>query len=144
MAKTPITTFSAVVVPLITIAATVALAFVWVKPENRGTLFFLNLGYGILLEMIFFGFIATVRAGRGAFTDALYSIMGVCAIYYIAGGVVMLLISTLIPFKLYITALSVMTVFWLVTGALIAETDSRHKRDEQTTREKNRKLMDKR
>ncbi len=143
MAKSSVIIFSAVVVPLLTIAATVALAFVWTKPETRETLFFVNLGYGILLELIFFGFIAVVRAGRKKFTGAFYSIMGVCAVYYIASGAVLILFSALMPLKVYITALVILTLLWLIAGALIAETDARHKADEEITRGKNRKLMKK-
>lgn len=144
MSKSGATFFSAVIVPLLTVAVTVTLVFLWSKSDEKSTLFWLNLGYGVALELLFFGYIAVVRAGRPSFTMAFYAIMGVCAIYYIVGGVILMLLSSMMSLKLYITLLSVLTVVWLIAGALVAETDARHKADEELTKEKNRELMNRR
>lgn len=143
MAKSKIMIFSAVIVPLLVIAATVALAFAWSDAEMKSPLFWLNLGYGVLLELIFFGWLAMIRWGRRPFTGAFHSIMGVWAIYYIAGGVILLAASSFMSLKLYVTAIVVLTLVWLVVGALVAETDSRHRDDIETTKGKNRELMKK-
>ena len=143
MANSKITIFSAVIVPLIVIAATIALAFVWSDEGAKSTLFWVNLGYGVLLEAIFFGYLAMIRWGRESFTGAFYSIMGVCAVYYITAGALLMAFSSLMSLKLYVTVITVLTLIWLVVGALIAETDSRHQEDVDATKEKNRKLMNK-
>ena len=141
MANSKITIFSAVAVPLIVIAATAVLAFVWSDVGPKSSLFWVNFGYGLMLEMIFFGYLAMVRKGLTSFTGAFYSIMGVCAVYYIAAGLLLIGLSSLITLKLYITAIIILSLCWLIIGALIAETDSLHKKDVDVTKDKNRRLM---
>jgi hypothetical protein len=140
MAKSKTIFFSAVVVPLVVIAATIALAFAWTD-GGRGTLFRVNIGYGVLLEALFFGWLHAVRRGSRSFTGAFWSIIGVWLIYYIVGGAILLAASFFISLKLYVTAIGALTLAWVVVGALVAETDTRHKDDIETTKEKNRQLM---
>jgi hypothetical protein len=140
MSKSKAIFFSAVVVPLVVIAATIALALVWTD-GGRGVLFWVNLGYGVLLEALFFGWLHAVRRGSRSFTGAFWAIIGVWLIYYIVGGVILLAASFFISLKLYVTVIGGLTLAWVVVGALVAETDTRHQTDRDITREKNRKLM---
>jgi hypothetical protein len=140
VARPGITIVSAVIVPLVVVGTTIALAFAWTD-GGRGVLFWTNLGFGVLLEVVLFGYLEMVRRGLRSFTGAFYSIIGVCSLFYISGGVVLLALSWLIPLKAYITAIVLLTNFWIVIGALIAETDSHQRKDREITREKNRKLM---
>lgn len=142
MANSKISLITGVIIPVIVVITTIAMFFVWTN-EERSALFYLNLSYTVLLELLFFGYIRFMRMGVTHFTGAFYSIMAVWSIYYIIVGFLVMLLSWALPIKFYITLLVIITLFWLIVGALVAQTDSDHKEDMELTEQKNKKLMNK-
>jgi len=124
---------SNVVVPLLTLIVTTILFFV-LGPTEKTTLFYVNLGYALFLEAIFFGYLSFARSGSAETTGAFYSVIGVYSTYYIIIGFIMMMVYTLglseiMALKYYISALAVFTLAWIIVGTLLAETDVYHKAD---------------
>lgn len=126
-----INTFSNIVMLVVVIVATILLFFVF-QPEKSGTLFYFNLFYTVLLETVFFGWLALLREGGKLFSVAFRAAMGVCALYYVVVGfgwmlLYGLLLSTFVALRWYIAAIVVMTLLWLIVGSLLAQNDSGYK-----------------
>ncbi len=119
------------VLPIVVIAITITLFFMF-KPEETTTLFYLNLGYTVFLEVVFFGYLNFLYAKIREFSTPLYAIFGVYAIYYVAIGLVWMLSYSLIlshfaPIKIYVAVLMVLTLLWIIISVLTAQTDSNYK-----------------
>lgn len=122
-----INTFANVVMPTVVIAATVLLFFLF-QPAESGALFYVNLCYTLLLEGVFFGWLALLRGGDG-FSVAFRAAMGICAFFYVMAGIGWMLLygillSAVLALKWYIALIIVFTLIWLIVGSLLAQTDS--------------------
>lgn len=145
MSNSKISLVSGVIIPILTIALTIALFFVLHGDGDKSTLFYFNLCYSVVLEAIFFGYLGFVRSGSKKLTGAFYSIIGVYSIYYIITGFVCMLIYSLvlqnfIPLKYYISAIAVISLLWIILGSILLETDSAHKKDSDQLMERGHTL----
>jgi hypothetical protein len=126
-----INTFANVILPALVIAMTATL-FIMFRPENCTALFYLNLGYTILLEVIFFGYINLLYRKMTAVSTPFLAVFGIYSLYYvIAGAGWMLLYSLALSYvfsiKIYIAALIVLTLLWIIISVLTAQVDSNYK-----------------
>ena len=120
-----------IILPIVVITITIALFFMF-KPKETTALFYLNLGYTILLETVFFGYLNLLYAKVKDFSTPLLAVFGVYAIYYVIIGFVCMLAYSLIlshflPIKVYIAVLMVLTLLWIILSVLTAQTDSNYK-----------------
>ncbi len=119
------------VLPIVVIAITMTL-FCMFKPQETTALFYLNLGYTILLEVVFFGYLNLLYAKVKEFSTPFLAVFGVYAIYYVIVGFVcmlayLLILSHFLSIKYYIAALMILTVIWIIISVLTAQTDSNYK-----------------
>ncbi|MCL1934155.1 MAG: hypothetical protein FWF53_10150 [Candidatus Azobacteroides sp.] len=119
------------VLPIVVIAITITLFFMF-KPHETTALFYLNLGYTIFLEAVFFGYLNLLYAKVKEFSSPFLAVFGVYAIYYVVIGFVCMLAYSLIlshflPIKFYVAALMVLTLLWIIISVLTAQTDSNYK-----------------
>ncbi|GAP71958.1 hypothetical protein SAMD00024442_20_47 [Candidatus Symbiothrix dinenymphae] len=68
-----------VILPAVVIVITASLFFMF-RPEETTTLFYLNLGYTIFLEAIFFGYINLMYSKIKSFSTPFYAVFGI--LYY--------------------------------------------------------------
>ncbi len=120
-----------IILPIVVIAITIVLFFMF-KPVDATILFYLNLGYLIFLEIIFFGYLNVLYSKVKDFSTPFLAVFGIYAFYYIVIGVIFMLVyslalSNLLPLKHYIAALMVLTVLWIIISVLTAQVDSNYK-----------------
>lgn len=120
-----------IILPLVVVAITITLFFMF-KPKETTELFYINLGYTIFLEIIFFGYLNILYSKVKEFSTPLLAVFGVYAIYYIVISFICMLVYSLalsyfMPLKIYIAALMVLTLLWLIISVLTAQTDSSYK-----------------
>jgi hypothetical protein len=120
-----------IILPIVVIAIIIALFFMF-KPKETTALFYFNLGYTILLEAVFFGYLNLLYAKVKEFSTPLLAVFGVYAVYYVIIGFVFMLVYSLIlspflPIKFYIAALMILTLLWVILSVLTAQTDSNYK-----------------
>lgn len=145
MSSSKISFVSGVVIPALTVIVTVVLFFVFSGQGDKSSLFYFNMCYTVVLELVFFGYLSFARSGTDTVTGAFRSVMGIYSLYYITTGLVVILIyslaiSHLLPIKFYVAAIVVITLVWLILGALIAEVDTKHQQDAQQTMERGHTL----
>jgi hypothetical protein len=102
------------------------------KLKETTALFYLNLVYTILLEIVFFGYLSFLYAKIKEFSTPLFAVFGVYAIYYVIIGFICmlaysLLLSNIMPIKFYIATLMIFTLLWIIISVLTAQTDSNYK-----------------
>ena len=122
-----------VVMPVITLLTTIALAFLF-QPEECGTLFYFNLCYILFLECIFFGWLSFLRSGTQEVSTVFRIVTGVMAIYYVIIGASIMLVYSLIlshwvGIKWYIAVLFVLTLLWFILATLIAQADANQQKN---------------
>lgn len=120
-----------IILPLVVVAITITLFFMF-KPKETTELFYINLGYTIFLEIIFFGYLNIIYSKVKEFSTPLLAVFGVYAIYYIIIGFICMLVYSLalsyfLPLKIYIAVLMVLTLLWIIISVLTAQTDSNYK-----------------
>ncbi len=120
-----------VILPAVVIVITASLFFMF-RPEETTTLFYLNLGYTIFLEAIFFGYINLMYSKIKSFSTPFYAVFGIYAMYYVIVGCGWMLVyslglSGIVAMKTYIAGLMVLTLFWIIISVLTAQTDSNYK-----------------
>jgi hypothetical protein len=120
-----------IVLPIVVASVTVVL-FLMFQPEQPTALFYLNLGYTIVLEMVFFGYLNLLYSKAKGISTPLLAIFGVYDIYYVLFGTIWmflysLLLSNFVSLKVYIAALVVLTLIWILISVLTAQTDSNYK-----------------
>lgn len=131
MATKPISLFARTIVPNLFVIATILLFFLF-KPQDAGTLFYLNLVYTILLESIFFGWLQLLRSdSKVGVSPLLAVVLGNFALFYVVIGIGMMLLYSLVlapnlALKWYILMLAVTTLLWITVSILLTETDSDH------------------
>ncbi|MDR1406544.1 MAG: hypothetical protein LBJ23_00685 [Tannerella sp.] len=119
------------ILPVTVIVATETL-FIMFRPETPPPLFYLNLGYTILLEAIFFGYIDLSYRKITTFSTPFPAVFGIYSLYYVIIGASWMLLyslalAPLFPINIYIAALIVLTLIWIVLSVLTAQVDSHHK-----------------
>ncbi|MDR2026356.1 MAG: OST3/OST6 family protein [Prevotellaceae bacterium] len=120
-----------IILPVITVALTVTLFFMF-RPENCTVLFRLNLGYTVLIEAIFFGYVNSLYRKIRTVSTPFLAVFGIYSLYYvIVGAGLMLLYSLALSYffsvKIYVAALIVLTLLWIIVSVLTAQTDSNYK-----------------
>ncbi|MDR1859756.1 MAG: hypothetical protein LBR06_02390 [Bacteroidales bacterium] len=147
---------SNVVLPIVAIAVTVALFFLF-KPKETTELFYINLVFTVILEGVFFGFLNVLHLKKDGVSTPFVTVFGMYSIFYIILGAVWmlgysLLISGVIPedmipyrwlrmiyaffqsypvpLKIYVAVIAVLTLLWIGISLLTAQIDSNFK---QTT-----------
>lgn len=133
-----------VILPLVVIAITVAL-FIMFMPQETTRLFYINLVYTVLLEVVFFGYLNILQAKKNDLSVPFYAIFGIYSLYYIILGFGLMLVYSLVlrfftPDKIYIAALMVLTLLWIVISLLTAQTDSNYKQTVDTLKEQGQSL----
>ena len=132
MSNSKINIISNVVLPIFVIALTTILFFMF-QPEEPTTLFYLNWGYVVFLEVVFFGYMNFVFRKRvGSLSTPFYAIFGVYSFYYVLTGVIWLLLFSLAiahfaPVKVYVAGIVLLTLLWIILSLLTAQTDSNYK-----------------
>lgn len=116
------------VMPLIVIIATLVITLV-LKPEEPTTLFWVNLGFGLLWEFVFFGWLALSRSDSSSFSSVFKAVSGGMSLYYVVISFFVMLVysiglSDVIHIKWYICILVVLTVLWYVLGSLVIHYDN--------------------
>ena len=120
-----------IILPIVVVSITIALFFMF-KPKETTALFYINLVYTILLEVVFFGYLNLLYAKVKEFSTPLLAVFGVYAIYYVLLGFAWMLIYSLLlsyftPLKIYIAVLMVLTLLWIIISVLTAQTDNNYK-----------------
>lgn len=131
MPNKQISIFSNVVLPILTAATTLLLFFLF-KPEDASALFYTNLCYTLLLEGIYFGYLAVSRTNYSSVSTVFKIVLGVWAVYYVILGTAWMLIFSLLlglflSFKVYIAIHIALLLLWIIVASLVAQTDSNHK-----------------
>lgn len=146
MATKKITMLTSVVLPILVIGATLGLALLF-RPEETTSLFWINLVYGILLEGLFFGWMAWFRHPQEGTTPMLSMILSVYAGWYVLCGGICILgsalasIWTAVDIRWYIAVLVVMTILFCIPAFYIAETDSNHAERMENAEERRQQLL---
>lgn len=124
-----ITTILAVIV----LSVTAFLFFFLSTDPEKSTLFWVNLGYALFLELLFFVYIGFIRlrAGKPGLTAVFYPAAGNILVSYLIIGVAIMLAYNLwlcekIPFNYYVAALIVITVIAIVLMGFILKADRHH------------------
>jgi hypothetical protein len=116
------------ILPATTAVLTAILFFIF-RPDNHTAIFYLNLGYTILLEAIFFAYINLLYRRTTTVSTPFIALFGIYSLYYILLGTsVMLLysqtLSHLVAPKIYIATLIALTLLWIIVSLLTAQVDS--------------------
>lgn len=130
--------------PFITIVLTIVLFFIF-RPKVMTGLFWINMGYCILLEVVFFGYIISLRRNIESFSAPLKAVFGVFALYYIVVGLICMLLYSLLlvhfmSLKFYISALIIITLLWIIGSLLTLQAGSNYEATQEKNAEK-RKLL---
>jgi hypothetical protein len=131
MPNNKINVIAGVLLPAVVIIMTAVLFFMF-RPVETTSLFYLNLGYTIILELIFFGYLNVLYSKTREFSTPLFAIFGVYSMYYIIVGVIWMLLYSLalsyfLPIKYHIAVLIVLTLLWIIVSVLTAQTDANYK-----------------
>jgi hypothetical protein len=130
MSNKRIDIIAGLILPAAVIALTATLFFMF-RLEKPAGLFYLNLGYTILLEAISFGYISLLYRKTKKLSTPFTAVFGIYSLcYVIVGASWMLLYSlTLSNFfspKIYVAALIVITLMWIILSTLTAQADSHY------------------
>jgi len=128
MAAKKINVITFVILPVLVAVTTIVLFFLF-KEDNSGKIFYINLLYTIVLETLFFIFLAFSKKPRNSFSGAFLSIIGVnMFIYIILGALWMIvftyLLTTILSLKIYVTVIVLLTLIWIILSVLITKTDA--------------------
>ncbi|MDL2314930.1 hypothetical protein LJC16_01585 [Bacteroidales bacterium OttesenSCG-928-C19] len=128
------------ILPVVVFVITVVLFFMF-KPEETTSLFYINLGYTLLLEAIFFGYFNLLHVDKKDASTVFFAVFGVYALYYVIFGAAWMLVYSLIlshftVIKIYITVLLVVTLLWIILSLLTLLFDSNYKQIEDKEKEK--------
>jgi hypothetical protein len=120
-----------VILPVVTIAVTVGLFFMF-RSENPTALFYINVGYAILLEAIFFGYINVLYRKISDFSTPFVAVFGIFSLYYVIIGfgwmlVFSLILSHFFSLKIYIAVLLILTLLWIILSVLMGQADSNYR-----------------
>ncbi len=146
MASKRINTFTNIILPCLVFVATIVLAIL-LRPQETTALYWVNLVYGVILELIFFGWLCWVRTDSTEVSPLLSIMMGTYAAFYVTGGAICILVSgivsltTEVSVKWYVAALIVLTLLWLIPAALMAQADSTHAENQAQVADKREELL---
>jgi hypothetical protein len=133
-----------IVLPIVVIAITAALFFMF-KPQETTTLFYINLCYVVFLEVVFFGYLNILHIKTVDLSTPFFAVFGIYSLYYVFLGLVWVLLFSLIlshflPLKVYAAVLMVLTLLWIIISVLTAQTDSNYKQTTDKLKEQGRSL----
>lgn len=116
------------VMPVLVIITTLVISLV-LKPAETTALFWVNLGFGLLWEFIFFGWMALSRSNTSAVSSVFKAVSGGMSLYYVFISFIVMLVysiglSDTIHIKWYICILVVLTLIWYVLGSFVAHYDN--------------------
>lgn len=116
------------VMPSVVIIATIAICLV-LKPEEPTELYWVNLGFGVFWELIFFGWMALSRSETSVVSSVFKAVSGGMSLYYVIISFLIMLVYTIglaehIHIKWYICVLVVLTIIWYILGSLVAHYDN--------------------
>lgn len=119
-----------VVLPIVTLATTAALFFMF-QPEEPTKLFYFNLGYTLFLEALFFGYFDLLHLKPSSLSVPLLIVAGVYTFYYVITGfgwmlLYSLLLSHFLPFNVYMAGFMVLTLLWVVVSVMTAHPNVNH------------------
>ena len=131
MSNRKINIFANVLLPVMAIGATIAL-FLMFQPQETTPLFYINLGYTLFLEMIFFGYLNILQIKTSNLSTPFFAVFGIYCSFYIVFGVIWILVYSfileyLLSLKVYIAVLILLTLLWIIMSVLTAQTDSNYK-----------------
>lgn len=123
------------VMPGAFLLVTIILFFVF-QPQETTALFYVNMVYTLLLEVLFFGWLRFGRKGSSDTSMIFRLVSGTLSgVYVVVGFVIMLiyglLLASVVALKFYIVTLVVLTLLFVVATVLIAQADSDNKEDEE-------------
>ena len=128
-----------IILPAVVALITIVLFFMF-KPSEAGVLFYFNLGYIILLQVVFFGYLNLLHARTKEFSPPFLAVFGVYAIYYVIIGLACVLVYSLllhfiVPMRFYVAVLMILTLIWIVLSVLTAQADSNYKKTVEKTKD---------
>ena len=131
MSNKQINTIANIILPIVVIAITVALFFMF-QPQETTTLFYTNLFYIVFLEAVFFGYLNILHIKTEDLSTPFFAVFGIYSLYYVIAGLGWLLLYSLVlsyftPLKVYIAVLMALTLLWILISVLTAQTDSNYK-----------------
>lgn len=113
--------------PLIVCLVTI-ISFLLLMPEDATAVYWINMGWTIGLEALFFAWIHGGESEGSTQTSQFRIMLGTGTIYYIICSVAWMLVrvrySHLIVLNLYIVGILVLTALWILTVALIGRHDA--------------------
>ncbi len=131
-----------VIAPLAVVAVTVAMFFVFGPPEP-GTLFWINMVYSVLLEVILFAYIVWLPTANSGV--ALKWMQGVGSTIYICASIIWMLIywtllSSQCSIGTYVVVIALLTVLWIFFGALTQKAGIAHQEQVASLTDNRRRL----
>jgi hypothetical protein len=145
MANKKLNFITNIILPLFVIAITITL-FLMFRPAEPSSLFYLNMGYTIFLEAVFFGYINLLYARTPSLSTPFFAVFGIYAMYYVIIGILVMLIYSLVvtytglPLKFYVATIMVLTAAWIILSLLTAKTDSEYKNTVDVLKEQQHSL----
>lgn len=132
-----------VIAPLAVVLVTIILFFTF-QPDEPGALFWTNLVYSVVLEIILLAYIIWLPAHGDSV--ALKWMFGVYSVLYVCISLAwMLLFSAVLShwltIRVYIAVIAVITVLWILVSALTKKTDNANENSTETLTE-NRRSVD--
>jgi len=142
MSKRIIYIIANAVLPIVVIAITISLFFIF-KPQEITSLFWINLVYTIFLEAVFFCYLNFLQVKTKKISRPFFAIFGTYCLYYLVLGFVGMLVysfisipvSTLDTHKIYIAVLIALTVVWIIISVLTVQTDNNYRKTVEALKE---------
>lgn len=125
-----ITLMADVVAPALTVALTLVLFGIF-APADATALYWFNMAYTALLELLLFGYLRWLPASGPTTSVALKVIFGGYTLAYVAGALCWLLLystalTSLLSLKVYFSVIAVATVLWILCASLTLKADVAH------------------
>lgn len=141
--KKTINLISDVLAPLAIIVVTIALFFTF-QPEEPGTLFWTNLVYSVILEIILLAYIVWLPAHGDSV--ALKWMFGVYSVIYVCIALAWMLLFSIVlchwvSIKVYYAVIAILTVLWILISAQSLKVDKSNETSTAILTE-NRKNLD--
>lgn len=116
---------------LLTIAVTV-LGFLVFMPEEPSNLFYVNLAYVVLLEVLFFGWFHMGKMKSDAAQTPYFKVfVGMHTLGYLGVSVVWMLVYTFlladkVDLRIYLLVIGVLSVIWVVLASILGSQDTQY------------------
>lgn len=121
---------------LLTVVVTI-LGFIIFAPEEIGTLFYVNMAYTVVLEVLFFGWFHMGKMkGDEAQTPYFKVFVGMHTLVYIFVSLIWMLVYSLaltdkLELKVYVIVIAALSLVWIILASIVGSQDT-HYHEQQT------------